>query len=94
MLGRHNVSASAERFIEPVDRPVTVEIVSMTQVEANTPATMCWIWYDKTNCRPGKGYPLEPGTKIQIDMLPGESLYAVTQSVGLLGFSINGYRGK
>ena len=93
MLGRHNVSASAERFVGPFNAPVTVEIVSMTRVENNTPATMCWIWFDKESCRPGSAYPLEPGTKIEVDLDAGQELYAVTQSVGLLGFSVKGFRG-
>lgn len=93
-LGRHNVTPSTEILCGPFGEPVTIEIVSMAQVESNTPATMCWLSFDKKQCRPGLGYPLEPGTKIEIDMLPDQILYCVTQDVGLIGYAVKGYRGR
>ena len=94
MIGRHPLNATQSPIIEkPFDVPKTLEIVAMSAVEDNTPATMCWLAKNKQNCRPGSGAPLEPGTKVEIDMLPGEQLWGVTESVGLLFVSVKGYRG-
>lgn len=93
MLDRFTVTAEASRFIKPVSYPVTVEIVSVSQVSANQTASMAWIAKDHERCTANKGYPLEVGTKVEVDLMPGESLWAITQDIALLAFSVKGYRG-
>jgi hypothetical protein len=94
MIDRHVLRGIASSVVGPFDHPVTVEVVSMSKVEDNTPASMCWLSKDEAKCRPASGYPLEPGTKVEIDLFEGEELWAVTMSIGLLAYSVKGYRGR
>jgi len=94
MLIRHPVRPKATKFFGPSRGEATVQIVAMSRTEANKTATMCWISHDEKDCTPGNGYPLEPGTKIDIDMSSGEELWAVTQDQSLLAVIVNGPRWK
>lgn len=93
IAGRKDVSPSTEELLGPYQEPVTIEIISMSRVEANRAASMCWFEYSKEKCRPGEGIPLEPGTRIEIDLMPGQALWCVTQDVGLLAYSVKAFRG-
>lgn len=93
MLGRFLANAEPRVFLGPFNVDRTVELVSRTMVDANTPGGLCWVGKSEEQARRATGYPLEPGTKVEVDLYAGEVLWGVAGTTALLGYSVKGYRG-
>lgn len=93
-LGRFPANAEAKCMLGPFNENVTLEIVSMSMVDENTPGSRCWLAYDKESCRRSLGYPLEPGTEVEVDLIAGQELWCVATSTALVGYSVKSWRGK
>lgn len=94
MLGRFVANADPRVFLGAFDTDVTVELVSMSKVDENSVGGLCWIGKNREQCERSKGYPLEPGTKVEIDLRAGEELWGVSGTMALVGYSVKAWRGS
>jgi len=88
MLGRFVANAKPRKFLGPFHEVYKVELTAMSSVDENTPGGLCWIAKDKDECKRALGHPMEPGTKITVDLLVGEALWGVSGTTALIGYSV------
>jgi len=93
MLKGIPLRAIATVIAGPFPSATTVEVVSTTMYDDHREGSMCWVSDEgAANCRVGHGFPLEPGTKVEVELASGQELYAITQSIARLGVSVKGTR--
>ena len=88
MLHGAPIRAIKSKIVGPFTRPTTVEVVSTTLNSENNPASLVWITKSEAECNVGKGFPLEPGTKIEVDLEIGQAVWAITQNLARIGVSV------
>lgn len=87
MLKRAFVQGSPQIIFESTREHVIVQIWPVPGIDENTTGSQVYIHKNKHECDEARGIPLAEHA-IDIEILPGETLYAMSTDVGLVGMSI------
>jgi len=90
MLIRERVGASVRRVIPPQARPTRAQIWAMGEIIDRQTSTGAKIYvsHEEETCTRAQGVPLPTETPVEIDLEPGQALWATAADDGFLSISI------
>lgn len=87
MLKRAYIGGSPKIIYESTSEHVLIQLWSVEYMNANTKSSQVYIHTNMTECDQAHGIPIA-AQPIEVEVLPGETLYAISEDQSLIGMSI------
>jgi hypothetical protein len=87
MLKRAYLQGSPKAIFQSIDEHVIIQMWPVSGIEQMKQGSQIYINKNAQQCDQAHGIPISMNP-IEIEVLPGETLWAISEDVGLLGMSI------